>query len=1004
MNLTGTFIDASGGTAGGTVSFTPVAVLTPGGSPVPVMVTNAAGRTVIASSGVTRNITSGSLNVVLAATDTAGLSPSGWAYQVTWQPGGLAPETFTCFLPGSPSSVDFSALVPASVAEALYAYLPTSGGTVSGPIVLSGGLQIPSGASAGDVLTSDSSGNASWSPITAAEIPAATGSATGGVQLNTDLGGTATAPHVVATHLASALPVAQGGTNATTAAAALASLGGAAVAGDIGGTSASPQVTSTHLASALPLAQGGTGSTTRNFSGLLTQTATKTSAYTASAGDFVCVDTTSGAVTITLPNAPADLTVVAVKMTASAATPNAVTIACQGSDVINKTGGSTSLSLSLVEQSAVLQYQASGGIWLKQTGDVPLTQLDGRYSRVFSPLAFGAVGNGTTDDTAALQACAAAAVAVKGVIDLGTYTFKISSPVNITTGFHMKGAGYEGGTIVSSASDIFTFGSSVSYVTFEGCNFTSNSGGGHIWNASNGPSMSFWKILGCVVTQSNAGKCIWYQNGGGWIDCLVDQQCFFSCSGSATVSPWTMINAPGAVNSVKFSRMRCTANGAGVPFFLIDPGYGAHTDTNVGMTASSTAVTDASAVSADLGFFVYSTNFSGGSSKITAVNPGVGYTVATAATATLSGQTCIVGNKGWDEDIVFDHITWEVCTGGAIRMTGTVDVLISMCAHWDTTATSNIYSFTQSNTGYPCRNIVVRGGRAGTVAGGVYDFYADSNTTNVLIDSFGSWGTPPVISSPAGQTTIINNTVAGATSAVPTSIPGTLALGGANGATAASRYAGATAGGAPTGSSNAFLQGDWVIDQTGSIWICTTAGSPGTWAQVGSASGFANANDPMKTGYTATYISPNPVTAGVFGDGANSGTYVKLRSGGYAISNWSVNVGTSSGNISIAAYTDSGTGTSAKPTGGQLATSGAISCPATGYSTVSLGSTITPNLGDWAAMSCDNATATFTSLATGSNTNFCQGIAYVQASAHPLPGTPSSLAADFYNALLMKGS
>lgn len=48
------------------------------------------------------------------------------------------------------------------------------------------------------------------------------------------------------------------------------------------------------------------------------------------------------------------------------------------------------------------------------------------------------------------------------------------------------------------------------------------------------------------------------------------------------------------------------------------------------------------------------------------------------------------------------------------------------------------------------------------------------------------------------------------------------------GATAATRYVGATASGAPA--SGTFLKGDFVIDQTGTVYICTTAGSPGTWA------------------------------------------------------------------------------------------------------------------------------------------------------------------------------
>ena len=52
---------------------------------------------------------------------------------------------------------------------------------------------------------------------------------------------------------------------------------------------------------------------------------------------------------------------------------------------------------------------------------------------------------------------------------------------------------------------------------------------------------------------------------------------------------------------------------------------------------------------------------------------------------------------------------------------------------------------------------------------------------------------------------------------------------GLTGATAVSRYVGATINGAPT--SGVFAVGDFVIDQTGNIWICTVSGSPGTWQE-----------------------------------------------------------------------------------------------------------------------------------------------------------------------------
>ncbi len=53
------------------------------------------------------------------------------------------------------------------------------------------------------------------------------------------------------------------------------------------------------------------------------------------------------------------------------------------------------------------------------------------------------------------------------------------------------------------------------------------------------------------------------------------------------------------------------------------------------------------------------------------------------------------------------------------------------------------------------------------------------------------------------------------------------------GATQASRYSGATASGAPA--SGTFAVGDFVVARDGHMFVCTVAGSPGTWVDVGSA-------------------------------------------------------------------------------------------------------------------------------------------------------------------------
>jgi hypothetical protein len=50
---------------------------------------------------------------------------------------------------------------------------------------------------------------------------------------------------------------------------------------------------------------------------------------------------------------------------------------------------------------------------------------------------------------------------------------------------------------------------------------------------------------------------------------------------------------------------------------------------------------------------------------------------------------------------------------------------------------------------------------------------------------------------------------------------------GLTGATSATRFVGGTVSGSPI--TGAFLKGDFVIDQSGSLWVCITAGSPGSW-------------------------------------------------------------------------------------------------------------------------------------------------------------------------------
>jgi hypothetical protein len=114
-------------------------------------------------------------------------------------------------------------------------------------------------------------------------------------------------------------------------------------------------------------------------------TAEKGANYTAVAGDWVTCDTTGGNFTITLPTAPADGTVIGAileaRITNFDSGSDIVTIACGGSDRFNEpgAGGLTTLTLTTLYQSVLLQYKASTSTWYTIASNTYLPSLDQRY-------------------------------------------------------------------------------------------------------------------------------------------------------------------------------------------------------------------------------------------------------------------------------------------------------------------------------------------------------------------------------------------------------------------------------------------------------------------------------------------------------------------------------------------------------------------------------------------------------------------------------------------------
>ena len=136
------------------------------------------------------------------------------------------------------------------------------------------------------------------------------------------------------------------------------------------------------------------------------------------------------------------------------------------------------------------------------------------------------------------------------------------------------------------------------------------------------------------------------------------------------------------------------------------------------------------------------------------------------------------------------------------------------------------------------------------------DFVIDMTNFTVLVcNSGGSPGTWSTLVNRTNTESLSNKTLSsvalsgaatGTASLILTNaIKGTtISSSGLTGATGASRYVGATSSGSPT--SGTFATGDFVIDQTGIIWICTASGTPGTWV---------SASQLIGTGYLTNVLS-----------------------------------------------------------------------------------------------------------------------------------------------------
>ena len=182
--------------------------------------------------------------------------------------------------------------------------------------------------------------------------------------------------------------------------------------------------------------------------GLYVPVAVQASAYTASPGDFVPVDTTSGGVTVTLPAMPQDQSVIAVKMVKQGST-NTVTVSAGGADVFNVAGGSQTATLTLLNQLVVLQYDLAVQTWFASDA-LGLSQLDLRYTQTAAAPGYGesVAGFGLALASLPPSAASTATTAVNETLYLARMTARASASIT-KLGCWITGAGVTPGVGVN---------------------------------------------------------------------------------------------------------------------------------------------------------------------------------------------------------------------------------------------------------------------------------------------------------------------------------------------------------------------------------------------------------------------------------------------------------------------------------------------------------------------------------------------------------------------------
>jgi hypothetical protein len=184
--------------------------------------------------------------------------------------------------------------------------------------------------------------------------------------------------------------------------------------------------------------------------------------------------------------------------------------------------------------------------------------------------AYGATGDGVTNDTAAVQAAINALPANGATLffPAGTYLINTAALTGLVTGTKVLGEGRTASNVqVSSGThNLWSLASGINKITFESITFQMYSGGGHIFAPAG--SVNTMNVIDVACVQNNPAKSIWLQPDAGYIDCLW-LGCILTHNGATSVPAFDFTSATSSrYNSNTWNRCQVNNEAAATVWFF----------------------------------------------------------------------------------------------------------------------------------------------------------------------------------------------------------------------------------------------------------------------------------------------------------------------------------------------------------------------------------------------------------------------------------------------------